>query len=322
MNPTDFLQVPAFNRLADYCGLWAIEPTAFDSLWRMALALDMQQHVAAKPEPIRSALEKASTGRGRSVAMIRATGLLMKSASSLGGTSSIQLRRDIRQAAADPDVSAILLAFDSPGGTVAGTADLAADVRAARKSKPVWAHIDDLGASAAYWVASQAERVFANDSSALIGSIGTYQILRDFSAAAEREGVKTHVIKTGPLKGAGSPGAPVTDEQLAHVQQLVNATQEIFDAAVRKGRGLSASELEAVRHGGVLMADDAKSARLIDGIQPLGKTITELARAAESHDPRRAIDDHEDAGRAGVASVFPMLSRGVLPTRHPDEVRV
>ena len=305
----DILPLPLFNRLADYCGLWSIEPAAFDSLWHMARSLDMAAHMA-EPMELRSALTKQAIPGGKSLAVIGMTGVLMKSQSSLGGTSSIQIRRDIRQASADPDVGAILLAIDSPGGTVAGTADLAADVRAARKTKPVWAHVDDLSASAAYWVASQAEKIFANDASALIGSIGTYQILRDYSAMAERDGVKTHVVRTGPLKGLGTPGTAISDEQLSHVQQLVNATQDIFDAAVRKGRGLSAKELADVRHGGVMLAGEAQNARLIDGIQPMSKTMNDLSRAAQGYDPRRA----EEHGEARCHAIDALQIRRTLPS--------
>ena len=310
------ISLPAFNRLSDYLGLWAMNPLHFDALWRHAHALDMRAHML-EAVAVKSSLQKSPNGRG--VAIIQATGVLMKSASSLGGTSTIQLRRDIRQAAADPDISGILLAIDSPGGTVSGTADLGAEVRNARKSKPVFAHVDDLTASAAYWLASQAEKVYANDSTAMIGSIGTYQIVRDLSGMAEKEGVKTHVIATGPLKGMGAPGAPVTDEQLAHVQAMVDATQTHFDAAVRKGRSLSAAELKAVRHGGLLMADDALAARLIDGVQPMSKTLAELNRVAAAYDPRRAeagddVPEPESeripAGRSGG---FPMKQLSGLP---------
>jgi signal peptide peptidase SppA len=216
---------------------------------------------------------------GKNVAVIRAVGTLMKQQSSMGGTSTIQLRRDIRSAAADPTVSASCSAIDSPGGTVAGTADLAADVKAARRKKPVWAHIDDLGASAAYWLASQADAVYANNPTALVGSIGTLQVVYDYSAAAEKEGVKTLVFRTGPLKGAGVPGAAVTEEQAANYQRLVNETQTHFDAAVRAGRGMTRAELDAVRTGGVFPAGEAVGLKLIDGVRPLDATLAALAGA-------------------------------------------
>lgn len=275
----DALPVPPFARLNDYLGLWAVEPTAFASLWGMVAATDLAAHVAAaKPggPPASRTWMRPAKG-GQNVAVVPITGTLMKAESSFGGTSTVQTRRDIRQAAADPTVSAVLLAIDSPGGTVAGTADLAADVRAARRKKPVWAHVDDLAASAAYWVASQADQIFANAPTALVGSIGTVMTVYDLSQAAERDGVKVLRFATGPLKGAGTPGTPVTDEQAAAFQSLVDGAQAHFDAAVRSGRGLSAADLAAVRTGGVFQAAEAQARRLIDGVRSLDATLAALA---------------------------------------------
>lgn len=273
------LAAPAFRRFDEYLGSWAYEPSRFLAQWELIRGTDMARHMAAQ-QPDRAAGYATLPARGgKSIAFLKATGTLMKQASSFGGTSTIQLRRDVRQAAADPNVSAILLALDSPGGTTAGTADLAADVKAARRQKPVWAHVDDLCASAAYWVASQCDMVFANTSTALIGSIGTFLTVYDMSASAEREGIKTLVFKTGPLKGAGVPGTAVTDEQAAHFQKIVNDGQAAFDAAVRTGRGMTAAQLAAVRTGGVFGAPEALSLKLIDGVRSLDKTIEALANA-------------------------------------------
>jgi signal peptide peptidase SppA len=271
------LLVPAFARLSDYFGPWAYEPERFLAQWELIRSTDMARHMATSSPSRNSNIEMISGRGGKSVAVIKILGTLMKSQSSFGGTSTVQLRRDIRQAAADPNVSGILLAIDSPGGTVAGTADLAADVRAARKQKPVWAHIDDLGASAAYWVASQTDAIYANSPTALVGSIGTLMTVYDVSVAAEREGVKALVFATGPLKGAGAPGSVVTDEQRAYFQGLVDDAQTAFDSAVRGGRGMNATQLTAVRTGAVFPASKAVDLKLIDGIRSLEKTVEALA---------------------------------------------
>lgn len=278
----DTLRVHRFARLDEFFGAWAMEPERFLAQYRLVLGSDLIAHArqqAAAPQPRSPNVELVPGKGGKSVAVVRVLGTLMKQSSSFGGTSTIQLRRDVRTAAADPNVSAILLAIDSPGGTVAGTADLANEVRQARKSKPVWAHIDDLGASAAYWVASQADAVYANTPTALVGSIGTIQTVYDLSAAAEREGVKTLVFATGPLKGAGVPGSEVTEEQRAYFQDLVDDAQAQFDAAVRAGRGMTAAQLAAVRTGGVFPAGKAVGLKLIDGVRGLDRTIDALASA-------------------------------------------
>lgn len=279
---------PGFPRLHEYCGVWAMEERAAQALWDHARLADLAAHVAeagrradAGPEAgAASAVERVAAGRGQTVAVVPVVGTLMKQRSSLGGTSTVQLRRDVRQLAADPDVGAILLAVESPGGVAAGTDDLAREVAAARRRKPVWAHVDDLAASAAYWVASQAEQVFANSSTALVGSIGTMLTVYDASGSAERNGVKALLFATGPLKGAGTYGTPVSEQQQAYFQGIVNSMQAEFDEAVRTGRRLSAQELADVRTGAVFPAGRAQQLRLIDGVQPLERTIEMLARAA------------------------------------------
>ncbi|MFO0806668.1 MAG: S49 family peptidase [Gemmataceae bacterium] len=280
------LLLPAFPRITDYLGAWCFEPTRFETLLRGVRVADFTAHVAAirqaGPVASRGAMrytEMIAAAGGQQVAVIKMAGTLMKGESSFGGTSTVQLRREIRAVAADESVSGILLAIDSPGGTSAGTADLAAEVKMASRKKPVWAHIDDLGASAAYYVASQANLIYANTADALVGSIGTMMMIYDASGAFEKEGIKPMLFKTGPLKGAGSMGSAVSEEQAAYFQKIIDGLQEGFDAAVKSGRGLSAKELDAVRTGGVFLASEAKQLRLIDGIRPLAKTLAELSAA-------------------------------------------
>lgn len=297
----DLIHVPAFARLDDYVGLWAISPEHAAGIWQASRLLDFKAHMAEPPKPL-AAVEMLQAANGKSVAVVKLTGMLMKGQSSMGGTSTIQARRDIRQAAANPDVSAILLAVDSPGGTVAGTSDLADEVKAAGKSKPVWAHVEDLCASAAYFVASQASRITVNSRTALIGSIGTMQVVRDYSGMDAKNGIRTLLFATGPLKGLGTPGVPVTEDQAAHMQQLIDAAQVPFDQAVKNGRHLTQKELEAVRTGGVFIAQDAMDKKLVDAIQPLSKTLAELSRGG-------------DGRRAEAAPTEPFVSLPTIPRR-------
>lgn len=276
----DLLRVPVFARWDDYLGEWCVEPTRFAKMWAAIRTTNLPAHMALGPPPKPATLtETVPVKGGKNVAVIKATGTLMKAQSSFGGTSTVQLRREIRAAIADPTVSGILLAIDSPGGTVAGTEAVAADVRRARKVKPTWAIASDLTASAAYWIGSQAGAFYAETPSTLIGSIGTVLTVYDQSAAAEREGVKTLVFATGPVKGAGTPGAEVTDEQKAYFLSIVNGIQQHFDTAVRGGRQMTASQLAAVRTGGVWPASEAVGLKLVDGIKSLDATVEALASA-------------------------------------------
>jgi signal peptide peptidase SppA len=318
-SPSAVLCVPTFARSGDLTGAWAIEPRAASAKWEtLRKRADLKEHVQQEPPPLRSAMEKQPGRSGKMVAVIKLTGTLMKQQSSLGdGTSTVQARRDIRQASADPDVSAILLAIDSPGGSVAGTDDLAADIRTARKSKPVYAQIEDLGASAAYWLASQAEKVYANSPTALVGCIGTIITMWDSSAKAELKGMKSLVFATGPLKGAGVDGTPITEDQAAYFQGIVDKSQTSFSSAVQKGRGLTDKQLADVSSGGVFSADEALDKKLIDGIQPLETTLAQLAsagwKAQTSTTKRGAV---APAHRKGITMEFKewLVAQGFIET--------
>jgi signal peptide peptidase SppA len=204
------------------------------------------------------------------IALIVIAGPLMKKASKFGGTSSVETRSAIRKAVNDEEDKSILLHIDSPGGTVAGTADLAADVKAANVLKPVYAYIEDLGASAAYWVASQARRITAN-ATAEVGSIGTLLVLADTSGMYESKGIKVHVISTGKYKGAGADGAPVTDDHIKMFQEEVDDLNEHFLNGVAKGRKgkMTMAQVREVADGRCHIASKAKDLGLIDEVGSL-----------------------------------------------------
>jgi signal peptide peptidase SppA len=210
------------------------------------------------------------------IAVIPLDGALMKGWSKYGGTSSLWARAAIRNADADPNVKGIMIHIDSPGGTSAGTAELGDDIRNAQK--PIHAYIADLGASAAYWAASQADHVTMNRTG-MAGSIGTYASIVDTSGAAEMVGIKVHIISTGKYKGAGENGAPVTEEQLAYWQDLVNKHFAHFESAVRVGRRMTKSQFEKVSDGRVFGAEESKALGLIDEVGSFDKAMVRLKRA-------------------------------------------
>lgn len=212
------------------------------------------------------------------VAVISMVGPMLKAPTSFEpGTSTVRVRRALRAAASNPEIKAIVLRVDSPGGTVAGTFDLAEEVASASKKKPCYGYIEDLGCSAAYWAVSQCTEVYAGPT-AIVGSIGTYMVLYDASGMAEQQGIKVHVISTGPHKGAGVFGAEVNDEQLAEFQRTVDDLNTHFLKAVNRARGLQLVAGEGAANGGVWVGSEAKKKGLVDGIC-LFDSVVERARA-------------------------------------------
>lgn len=260
------MTIPGIPYIEQWFGLWAMREESFLSLVDVCRKMDVAAHLAGPgPQSARMAVEDI-VQRDGNVAIINLRGRMQKQASSLGSAAStVEVRRAIRQAASDASVSSILLAVDSPGGTVAGTQDLAADIAAAARAKPVIAYIEDVGASAAYWAASQATAIYAGPTAA-VGSIGTYGVVVDSSRAAENEGYKVHVVRAGNSKGAGTPGTPVTPEQLAEFQDEVNTLNEFFLAGVSSGRRMPMDQVRTLATGRVWIGQQAADAGLIDGV--------------------------------------------------------
>ena len=158
-----------------------------------------------------------------------------------GITDVAEVAEAVETLAADGAVRGMVLAFDSPGGTVTGVPELAATIRQARDVKPVVAFTDSMMASAAYWAGSQAYTIMATES-AVLGSIGVYLPVLDSSRQAEMMGLKQEVIQAGRFKGAGVPGTSLTSEQREELQGKVNYLHDQFRAGVRSGRGIAIAD--------------------------------------------------------------------------------
>ena len=165
----------------------------------------------------------------------------------------------LQQAAADPAVHTILLDIDSPGGTVNGTPELAQVVRTVAKEKHVYAFTAGQCCSAAYWVASQADVIYAAPS-ATVGSIGVILPVVDSSALYDRCGLKMEVFSAGKYKSTGMEGTSLTEEQRDRLTQQVNDTWARFKQAVTRRRSISETDME----GQSFYGTDALDKKLID----------------------------------------------------------
>jgi len=282
--------------LASHLGFWMVEPIWFTQAvqnLRVGAIPVMTHEERIKQRKVNDD-DRLFTLQGNT-AIIELNDFLMKGESKFGGTSTVFTRQVLRQALMDKDVTSILLAVDSPGGTAAGTQALADDIRMAGTIKPVVAQISDLGASAAFWIASQASLIFANET-AEIGSIGTIAVVEDTSQRAEKEGVEVHVISTGEFKGAFSDGAPVTEKQLGTLEQRVQDLNKPFLRSVQSSRKLSDKQLEDVSDGRVFIAQKAFQKGLIDGVQSIEATLDLVSGLGNSKSNREEIKSHDNLG--------------------------
>ena len=153
----------------------------------------------------------------------------------LGYADSDEISAWVQAAAADPDISAILLKIDSPGGMVRGVPELAAQIDAATAAKPVLAHTSGMMDSGAYYAACMADAVYCTPS-ADVGCIGAYLVTEDWSQFYADMGIKLTMFKSGDLKGAGHPDFPLTKDQAEMFQNKIDQIGEQFRGAVKTKR--------------------------------------------------------------------------------------
>ncbi|BCD61744.1 protease IV [Nitratiruptor phage NrS-5] len=181
-----------------------------------------------------------------------------------GLTSYQQLANDFKQLEETKEVHTIVAHITSPGGEVAGVSALG-DVIASIDKKTV-AYIDDLGASAAYWLASQFDEIYANET-ALIGSIGV------IAAYSKDDSTVKVVSSNAPYKYVD----PETDEGYKKIQERLTSIESIFIDKVAKGRGVDRDiVLSNFGQGDVLIASKALEVGMIDGIKPFGELIQNI----------------------------------------------
>jgi signal peptide peptidase SppA len=176
-----------------------------------------------------------------------------------------------REMAGSDDVKGVLLAIDSPGGTVTGVPEAAYALRQLAAQKPLVAFADGLAASAGYWLASQASAIYA-ESSAQVGSIGVYQYLLDTSRKAELEGIKPMLFATGKYKGMGIEGLPLSADQQTKIQDTVDIVFGWFKRDVALARKLNDEDMQ----GQTFFAEDAVSRNLIDRVGTRADALAEL----------------------------------------------
>ena len=214
------------------------------------------------------------------VAVIPVRGIISQGLGIVEDSSGIadvfDVSRMIDLATSDRDVSAIVYDIDSPGGSVTGTPEIAAKIRAAAAVVPSVAYTSGLMASAAYWIGSQADAIYAAQS-ALVGSIGVYMAWLDSSRAMEMAGLKTELIKHGKFKAIGLDGTALNDEQRAMLQSRVDRVFEWFAGAVREQRDVDPAAMEGQTYYG----DDAIAVGLVDAVGSRDDAIAEARQLAE-----------------------------------------
>lgn len=206
------------------------------------------------------------------VAVIPISGTLVHKFGWLDPTSGLTgydgIARKFRAAMADPEIRAIWLDIDSPGGEVAGCFALCEEIARSTQSeggdKPVWAFINEQATSAAYAIAAVCDRVYG-PRTMITGSISSYIMFTDWSQALDKAGIRVSIIRGAPRKGRMTGAERLDDPARAKLQSLVDETHDIFCNLVAMGRNLTFDAIDGTE-GDLFSGSDALDLGLVDGV--------------------------------------------------------
>ena len=216
---------------------------------------------------------------GNGIAVIPLDGAIAGAGSAGAGIVTPEaFLKKLERAEDDPDVRAIVLRVDSPGGTVAASEEIAAYVRDAEK--PVVVSAGDVDASGAYMVSSQADQIFAMPGTA-VGSIGVITQIPNVNGLMDKAGIEFVTVTAGKYKGAGSPFRPLTPEETALIQGSVDEVYGQFIDIVAEGRDMERSEVASLATGWAWNGEQAKKLGLVDKIGTYSDALDAAADLGE-----------------------------------------
>jgi len=229
-----------------------------------------------------AALVGGPVAGGPRVALIYVDGII--TAGSSGGLfssdngSAVKVVERLEKARKNKDIKAVVLRIDSPGGSPAGSEEIYNEIMRVRETKPVYVSMGDVAASGGYYVASAANRIFA-DASTVTGSIGVIMETVDLSGLFKKLGVDPQVVKSGKHKDIGTSNRPMTPEERQLIQAMIDDTYDQFIEAVSRGRKMSKTKVKEYATGRIFTGRQAKQIGLIDEIGGLHETINAAAKA-------------------------------------------
>ena len=218
---------------------------------------------------------RTAAGGGK-IAVIYLDGVMSASQSSdmwSSGSTGTNITSDLRKATNNPEIKAVVLRLNSPGGTPVAAQEIANEIDRLKDSgKVVVSSMGDTAASAAYWVAARTDIIVANPGT-LTGSIGVIMETPNLQKLFETLGVNMETIKSGPYKDIGSYSRPVTPEERAILQSVVDDIFEQFIDAVAQGREMETEQVRQLADGRVFTGRQALEVGLVDQLGDLQDAV-------------------------------------------------
>ena len=264
---------------------------------------------------------------GPAVAIIRVEGVIASGAppidpfSTPGGAYSGVVVDHLIQAEEDPDVKAVVLRVDSPGGSVVGSDEIYQQVSV--MTKPVVASMGELAASGGYYVSAPADEILANPGT-LTGSIGVISQFINIGGLLKEYGVEVTTIKSGEFKDIGSLFRSMSEEEKTSWQAIIDETYEEFVQIVADGRELPVDTVKDLADGRIYTGRQALELGLVDQLGNLSVAVQLAAELGGIEGEPRIVEYQQPLsifqGFFGMArpadplsNVMELLDRGQRP---------
>jgi protease-4 len=179
----------------------------------------------------------------------------------------------------DDSVKAIVFRIESPGGGVSPSQELYREIRRSAQKKPVVASMGSVAASGGYYIASGAQKIYANPGT-ITGSIGVIAQFTNLEELFKKIGFRLEVVKSGAYKDIGNPGRAMTAEERAYLQKLLDSVHEQFIRDVARGRRMPEEKVREIADGRILTGEQAKELGLVDELGDLNDAISAAAKMA------------------------------------------
>jgi protease-4 len=202
----------------------------------------------------------------------------------------VRFREELKKAAEDGDVKALVLRVNSAGGTVTASDILYRELDLFRRDRkiPIVAVLMDLAASGGYYVALAADQIVAHPTT-VTGSIGVIMLTVNTEGLMQKLGVAATPIKSGERKDMGSPFRPSTPEERAIFQSVIDDLHGQFVAKVVERRKLTAESARQLADGRIYTAEQALAHKLVDRIGYMPDAIEAAKRAADVKEARVVV---------------------------------
>ena len=177
----------------------------------------------------------------------------------------------------DDNVKAVVLRIESPGGVVGPSQEIHAEVKKLAARKKVVVSMGSVAASGGYYIAAAASSIFANPGT-ITGSIGVLMRFSNLEGLMGKIGMKSFTLKTGKFKDVGSPVRPMTAQERAMLQGVIESTHAQFVRAVAEGRKLPEADVRSIADGRIFTGEQALALKLVDRIGTLQDAIEEAGK--------------------------------------------